>query len=58
MGFFHGVSSSCGDRLYEDKDILDIGRKFYPSTVFGIDDILERSSLYEQPEKYPCMDID
>lgn len=48
------------DKFYS-KEILDIVKKFYGSIGLPIEDILERSDLYEKPGKYQhacCMDID
>ncbi len=48
------------DEVYT-KDLLEITKKFYKSIGFDINDILERSDLYERPGKYPnacCIDID
>lgn len=57
-----------GPRIYEvdldeyyKKDILEKAEKYYKSIGMEVKDILERSSLYEQPNKYPhafCIDID
>jgi len=48
------------DEIYS-KDILEITKKFYESIGFDINDILEKSDLYERPGKYPhacCIDMD
>ena len=47
------------DEVYT-KDIVEIAKKFYKSIGFDINDILEKSDLYEKPGKYPhayCIDI-
>ena len=49
------------DDLYAKKDILKICRQFYDGIGLPVDDVLERSDLYEKPGKSPhafCTDID
>lgn len=49
------------DAAFAKADILQICRDFYSGIGLPIDDVLERSSLYEQPGKSPhafCTDID
>lgn len=49
------------DKFYKDKNILELDKKFYSSIGFNVEDILDRSSLYEKPGKYPhayTIDID
>ncbi len=49
------------DRLYQGRNIADLGRKFYDSLGLNVADILARSDLYEKPGKSPhafCTDID
>ncbi len=51
------------DLIYEKEkiDLADMTRRFYTSIGLPIDDILQNSSLYEQPGKSPhafCTDID
>ena len=49
------------DTLYADRDLVEISRDFYRGIGLPIDDVLERSSLYEQEGKSPhafCIDID
>ncbi len=46
---------------FYSKDVLEIAKKFYKSMELPVEDVLERSDLYEKPGKYPhacCMDID
>ncbi len=48
------------NELYKD-GILDKAKKYYESIGMDVDDILKRSSLYEQDGKYPhacCIDMD
>jgi peptidyl-dipeptidase A len=49
------------DALYEKADILKLCREFYRGIGLAIDDVLERSDLFEKPGKSPhafCTDID
>lgn len=49
------------DKYYNGKDILKIAKEFYKSIGFDISGLLNRSDLYEKPNKYPhayCLDID
>jgi peptidyl-dipeptidase A len=47
--------------VYKSLDSIEVCRKFYAGIGLPVDDVLERSSLYEQPGKNPqafCTDID
>ena len=49
------------DAPYAKADILDLCRDFYAGIGLPIDDVIERSDLYEKPGKSPhafCTDID
>jgi peptidyl-dipeptidase A len=49
------------DKPFADADILAVCEKFYDGIALPIDDVIARSSLYEQPGKSPhafCTDID
>jgi len=49
------------DRLYEDKNLEDLTRRFYAAIGLPVDEILKRSDLYEKPGKNQhafCTDID
>lgn len=49
------------DSAYESADILQLCRDFYGGIGLPIDDVIERSDLYEKPGKSPhafCTDID
>lgn len=49
------------DAVYAKVDIMDACRRFYAGIDLPIEDVLARSSLYEQPGKSPhafCTDID
>ncbi len=49
------------DKYYKEKDALGIAKKFYKSIGFNILDILNRSDLFEKPNKCPhayCLNID
>ena len=49
------------DKLYAGRDLAAISRDFYAGIGLPLDDVLERSSLYEQEGKSPhafCIDID
>jgi len=55
------VFSYNPDEIYRNLDIADFTRRFYASIGLPVDDMLTRSSLYEQPGKSPhafCTDID
>jgi peptidyl-dipeptidase A len=55
------VSSVSLDKVFANADIQAICRKFYSGIGLPIEDVLARSSLYEQPGKSPhafCTDID
>lgn len=49
------------DAVFRDVDILRVCRQFYASIGLPVDDVLNRSDLYEKPGKNPhafCTDID
>lgn len=49
------------DRYYEDQDVKELARQFYAGINLPVEDILERSDLYEKEGKNPhafCTDID
>jgi peptidyl-dipeptidase A len=49
------------DAVFAEADILELCRDFYAGIGLPIDDVLERSDLYEKPGKSPhafCTDID
>jgi len=49
------------DKYFEDKDLPEITRNFFNGIGLNIDDILERSDLFEKEGKYQhayCTDID
>jgi len=49
------------DRYYQDKDVVELARRFYNSIDINVDQILANSNLYEREGKYPhayCTDID
>lgn len=49
------------DKYFEGKDILQLAHSFYAGIGLPVDDILQRSDLYEKPGKVPhafCTDID
>ena len=49
------------DKIYSQKDIIEISKKFYKSIGLDVEAILKKSSLYEQPGKSQhafCIDID
>ncbi|HCL00452.1 MAG TPA: peptidase M3, partial [Candidatus Marinimicrobia bacterium] len=49
------------DRYYQDKDVVELARRFYSSIDISVDQILANSDLYEREGKYPhayCTDID
>jgi peptidyl-dipeptidase A len=62
--FFQESPSVFGaslDAPFADADILRICRQFYAGIGLPIDDVIERSDLYEKPGKSPhafCTDID
>ncbi len=49
------------DAIYKDADIIKLCRQFYIGIGLPIDDVIERSDLFEKPGKSPhafCTDID
>ncbi|MHC1706687.1 MAG: M2 family metallopeptidase [Bacteroidales bacterium] len=49
------------DQYYKDKDVVKLTSDFYKGIGLDIDDVLQRSDLYEKPGKYQhayCTDID
>ncbi|MFA5856572.1 MAG: M2 family metallopeptidase [Candidatus Pacearchaeota archaeon] len=49
------------DKYYKNQDVLKIAQDFYKNLDLPIDDVLEKSDLYEKENKYQhacCMDID
>ncbi len=49
------------DVYFKDKDVVELVRKYYNGISLNIDDLLEKSDLYEKPGKYQhayCIDID
>jgi peptidyl-dipeptidase A len=55
------ISDVSLDKVFANADILAICRKFYTGIGLPIDDVIERSDLYERPGKSPhafCTDID
>jgi peptidyl-dipeptidase A len=62
--FFQEVPAVLGelpDAVYKPLDIVKVCRAFYDGIGLPIDDVLDRSSLYEQPGKNPhafSIDID
>ncbi len=49
------------DGYFKDKDVVELVRKYYNGISLNIDDLLEKSDLYEKPGKYQhayCIDID
>jgi peptidyl-dipeptidase A len=49
------------DTLYAQADVLEVSRQFYAGIGLPIDDVLQRSDLFEKPGKSPhafCIDID
>jgi peptidyl-dipeptidase A len=49
------------DQFYQDKDIVEITRNFYDMIGLPVDDLIEKSDLYEREGKYQhayCTDID
>ncbi len=55
------VSDVSLDKAFAKADILAICRKFYSGIGLPIEDVIERSDLYERPGKSPhafCTDID
>ena len=41
------------DFYYKDRDVKDLAEKFYADVDLPVDDILERSDLYDREGKYP-----
>ena len=62
--FFQEVPAVLGelpDSVYKPLNTVEVCRKFYDGIGLSIDDVLKRSSLYEQPGKNPhafSIDID
>lgn len=55
------VAKTDLDSVFADVNILNICKKFYAGIGLPIDDVIERSDLYEKPGKSPhafCTDID
>ncbi len=55
------ITSLDLDEYYKKKDVVELVRNYYNGLGLNIDDILERSDLYEKPGKYQhayCTDID
>ena len=49
------------DDYFRDTDMVELSKRYYASIGLPVDDILARSSLYEQPGKSPhafCTDMD
>ena len=49
------------DKYYKDQNIAELTKKYFDGINLSIDDILEKSDLYEKEGKYQhayCMDID
>ncbi len=49
------------DKFYENKNLVELTRNYYNGMGLEIDDILEKSDLYEKPGKYQhayCTNID
>ncbi|UCF04286.1 MAG: M2 family metallopeptidase [bacterium] len=49
------------DGFFRDRSVVEIARDFYEGVDLPVDDIIERSDLFEQEGKYPhayCTDID
>jgi len=40
------------DQFYQDKDVVEIARRFFSEIGFDIDEIIRRSDLTERPAKY------
>lgn len=62
--FFQEVPAVFGgdlDAVYKSADIVKLCRDFYAGIDLPIDDVIERSDLYEKPGKSPhafCIDVD
>jgi peptidyl-dipeptidase A len=55
------IYSSDLDKYYSGKDILTVVKNYYKSIGLNVQDIIERSDLYEKPGKYQhayCTSID
>lgn len=55
------ISDIDFDRFYKGKDIIELASRFYTSIGMPLDDVLERSDLFERGGKNPhafCTDID
>jgi len=49
------------DKYYADKDVVELTKSYYASFGLPIDDMIQKSDLYEKPGKYQhayCIDID
>jgi len=49
------------DKYYEDQDLVELARRFYSGISLPIDDLIEKSDLFEREGKYQhayCTDID
>jgi peptidyl-dipeptidase A len=49
------------DQFYKDKDLVELTRVYYEGIGLSVDDVLERSDLFEREGKYQhayCTDID
>jgi len=49
------------DKYYADKDVVELTKSYYASLGLPIDDMIQKSDLYEKPGKYQhayCIDID
>ena len=58
---FSARTSTPSSKSYEKEDISRLCEKFYAGIDLPIDDVIERSDLYERPGKSPhafCTDID
>jgi peptidyl-dipeptidase A len=54
--FFQEAPTDAGvdlDALFEKTDLLAIGKRYYASIGLPVDEILQRSDLYEKPGKCP-----
>jgi peptidyl-dipeptidase A len=56
------LPASAGlDRVFAGQDVVELGRRFYAGIGLPVDDVLQRSDLYENPGKHPsafCLDVD
>ncbi|HEV3343707.1 MAG TPA: M2 family metallopeptidase [Pirellulales bacterium] len=49
------------DRVFAGLDVVELSRQFYAGIGLPVDEVLQRSDLYEKPRKHPsafCLDID